>query len=286
MRCYRFAGGSRFPKAANREAMIAHSYGRQPIDLGPQQRCESRERRHFPPLRGQSLCTNHAKRYFFMSKTRPTGSLTNDLRSFVSSVPSCPPVLPTLIPPDTMIGDLSENAANGDLPPQRIDEFLRLLAKEHRRLFMYIMSLMQDRNAAEDVLQEAHLVMWREFNSFVPGTNFAAWAFRIAYHQMLAWRKRQQRDRLQFSDEFLRLIADEIESSADHLERRLEALTECIERLPEHHRELIRYRYTSGDAIEAIAQRVDRSSDAVYRMLSRIRQLLHDCISKTLSVES
>lgn len=167
----------------------------------------------------------------------------------------------------------------------RIEEFVRLLGENQHRIFVYLMSMMRDRAAVEDVQQETNLVLWREFGSFEPSSNFAAWSCRVAFNQMRAWRKKQQRDRLVFSDSFLESLSAELDSQAEDLDRRLIALEKCLERLPEHHRTLIRYRYNFGNAIDEIAERMNRGPDAVYRLLSRVRCNLSECIRGTLKSE-
>jgi RNA polymerase sigma-70 factor, ECF subfamily len=168
----------------------------------------------------------------------------------------------------------------------RIEEFVRLLGENQHRIFVYLMSMMHDRVAVEDVQQETNLVLWREFESFEPNSNFAAWSCRVAFNQMRAWRKKQQRDRLVFSDSFLEAIAAEIDSQSSSIDRRLDALEKCMEKLPLHHRELIRNRYSTGSAIEEIANRMDRKPDAIYRLLSRVRCSLLECVHGTLARES
>ena len=46
---------------------------------------------------------------------------------------------------------------------------------------------------------------------------------------------------------------------------------------------MILWRYYEEDGIEGIAKKTGRSEGAVYRALSRIRGILNECISKTLS---
>lgn len=168
----------------------------------------------------------------------------------------------------------------------RIEEFVRLLGENQHRIFVYLMSMMQDRVAVEDVQQETNLVLWREFESFEPSSNFAAWSCRVAFNQMRSWRKKQQRDRLVFSDSFLDALSAELDSKVTSLDGRLDALERCLEKLPSHHRELIRHRYSVGSAIEEIAERMDRKPDAIYRLLSRVRCSLQECVQGTLARET
>ncbi|MBL8796995.1 MAG: sigma-70 family RNA polymerase sigma factor [Planctomycetia bacterium] len=174
----------------------------------------------------------------------------------------------------------------GELPPERVDEFVRLLGQNQRRIFLYIMGLAPNWSDAEEIVQNTNLVLWREFAQFQPGTNFTAWACKVAFHQVLAWRKRKQRDRLQFSDVFLEAVAEDSAAAADLLEERSAVLAGCIDKLPDNQRALIRQRYAEGLSVEAIAQQCDRTVEAVYRALSRIRQTLHECVSKQLPLGS
>lgn len=165
----------------------------------------------------------------------------------------------------------------------RVDEFVRLLAQNQRRLFVYVHTLVHNHTDAEEVLQNTNLVLWREFHTFESGTNFAAWSCRVAFNQVMAWRKKRQRDRLQFSDDFLTAIANEAASRSDALEEQTQALAGCLSKLPADQQELIRLRYTEEGSIEAVANRVKRTVDATYRALSRIRHTLHDCVTRTLA---
>jgi RNA polymerase sigma-70 factor (ECF subfamily) len=169
---------------------------------------------------------------------------------------------------------------------ERVETFVRLLGQNQRRIFLYVIALVPSWNDAEEIVQETSLVLWREFGQFQLGTNFAAWACKVAFHQVLAWRKRKQRDRLQFSDAFMEAVAQEAASSGDFLEERARAMSGCIEKLPAPQREMLQLRYHAGMDIEAIARRVDRSVEAVYRALSRIRQAIHQCVTQTLAKET
>ena len=168
------------------------------------------------------------------------------------------------------------------LPPERIEEFVRLLGQNQRRVFLYVLCLVHDWNEAEEVVQETNLVLWREFAKFEPGTNFSAWACRVAFHQVLAWRKRRQRDRLEFSDAFLTAVAEETAADLDRLEERCTALSGCVEKLPADQRALLQRRYTRGETVERLSARSGRTVEAVYRALSRIRHALHECVTRTL----
>jgi RNA polymerase sigma-70 factor (ECF subfamily) len=176
-------------------------------------------------------------------------------------------------------------SASADSSSARMDDFVRLFSLHQRKLYLFIGSLLPDGRDVEDVFQETSLVLWKEFETFVPGTNFSAWAAQVALNQTLAHRKRRNRNRIVFSDEFLKAVARDMTVYGDDLDRRTAALSGCVLKLPPHHQELIRARYASGEAVEQIAEHLNRSVEAVYRMLSRIRQSLHECVTRTLAAD-
>ena len=88
-----------------------------------------------------------------------------------------------------------------------VDCFVTLVGRHQSRIRRLVRSLVPNLADADDVLQNTHLVLWREFHRFAPGTDFAAWAGSVAFHEVLAWRKKRGRDRLVFSDEFLAAVS-------------------------------------------------------------------------------
>jgi RNA polymerase sigma-70 factor (ECF subfamily) len=172
------------------------------------------------------------------------------------------------------------------LKPDPSGDFVALLASHERRLATYVMTLCPHWADAEEILQETKMVMWREFARFTPGTNFGAWACAIAFHRVLAHRKKLARQRLRFDDEFIAAVAQEIDRSADHLEHRARLLADCLAALQPVHRRMIQLRYSDAMSIDQVAQGVGRSVAAVYRALSRIRRTLHECVTTALTAEA
>ncbi len=169
---------------------------------------------------------------------------------------------------------------------ERYEEFLRLLAKYDSRVFAYILTLLPNRADAEEVFQETCIVLWRSFDQFELGTNFQAWARRTALHQVIAFRRRQKRERVRFTQTFVEIVAKEYEEKADDLEARLGALASCIEKLKPRDRELLSQHYRLGTTMKAVAEQIGRPADTVYKALKRVRRSLFDCVTRALAAES
>ena len=78
-----------------------------------------------------------------------------------------------------------------------------LIALYQPRLHAYILSLVFDPQVAADILQDTNLILWKKAAQFTPGTNFKAWAFRVAYFEVKSHRRKAVRNRLVFNDELL-----------------------------------------------------------------------------------
>ena len=165
--------------------------------------------------------------------------------------------------------------------PYEVDQFIVLFANDAHRLRAYVFALVPRWSDADDVMQQVSLVLWKKFDQFEPGTNFFAWACRIARLEAKNYLRRHRRERGLFGGAFIDVVADEASGMADELADRRRALRSCIEKLGPAHRELLRLRYEEAGSIEAVAGSLKLSSAAVYKALSRIRQTLSRCVARS-----
>lgn len=161
-------------------------------------------------------------------------------------------------------------------------EFVYLLTKHERRIYGYILSLVPHWNDADEILQETNLRLWDEFDKFRPGTDFNAWALRVAYFQVLTWRKQRSRHKLVFDDSLIEQIHETQEASSELIEARREALRTCLESVNEDSRVILSKYYSDGERAAAIAQAMNRSAQSVYKGLQRLRASLHRCVELRL----
>jgi RNA polymerase sigma-70 factor (ECF subfamily) len=182
-------------------------------------------------------------------------------------------------------GVVMSSSDSGTLPALPTEEFVQLFTKSQRRLFLHILSMIPNPIDAEEVLQETNIVIWNKFSSFQMGTNFLAWARRIATFEVLRFRERKARDRHHFSDDFMELVTEEFENDEAFAERRRTALMRCLDKLRPGDRELIRQRYSPGLTGRDLARELGRPSNSVYQSLGRIRRTLLECVKRQLAAE-
>lgn len=172
-------------------------------------------------------------------------------------------------------GDLS------NLSPHS-DEFVKLLTASQAPLYACVLSLLPDRVAAQDVLQEVNLTLWHKAADFEAGTNFMAWAGRIARYHVLNYRRKQSRDRLIFDEQLFEELCVRQAERGEETNRYAELLKECLWHLPENHRELLGQRYASAGSVKKIATARGQSVGAISQLLYRIRESLLNCVSQRL----
>ena len=163
-------------------------------------------------------------------------------------------------------------------------EFLLLLTSHQSTLYAAISALLGGVEGAQDVLQETNIVLMEKADEFDSARPFAPWALTFARFQVMAWRKRQSRDRLVLDDALVDALADRMTADCATTGR-LDALEKCLKKLPAESRELVESRYTQGDPVQEIAARLGRSVNVVSVNLFRIRKMLLDCVRSTLAAE-
>lgn len=163
------------------------------------------------------------------------------------------------------------------------DDYVLLLTKSQPTLYALIVSLVSDRVAAQDILQEVNLTLWRKAKDFEPGTNFIAWAGQIARYQVMNYRRRMGRERLIFDETLFDLICErQVETQGD-CDRFADALRQCLDRMKAEHRELLAERYAAGGSVASIARSRGKQAGAISQLLYRLRGVLLDCVQRRLA---
>jgi RNA polymerase sigma-70 factor (ECF subfamily) len=161
---------------------------------------------------------------------------------------------------------------------------VELYSQHYPRLQYYLMALLPTADDAADVMQETSLVLWRKFETFQIGTNFLAWACKIARLQAMKHYERTNRTR-PFDTAVLEKLAVEAEEVAARPAIPLEVLESCLEKLSDADRALIRRRYEPGSSVKELALDIGRSANSLSKSLGRIRRALLECIQRRLPQE-
>ncbi len=160
-------------------------------------------------------------------------------------------------------------------------EFVSLLTAQQTRIYAYILSLVPNFSDADDILQDTTKIMWERFDDFKHGTDFLAWAKKIAYLLIMKYYRDTQKKYAAFYDEQLiaKLDADSHTLSASFKDYHVH-LRHCLKKLKHKDRNLLQLRYYENQKVREMASRFGCSVQYIYRNISRIHQFLLACIQK------
>lgn len=164
--------------------------------------------------------------------------------------------------------------------PSLSDEFVSLLTEHQAILFSFIRSSVGDPATSKDILQEVNIILWKKSETFEMGSNFKAWALKIARFQILGNYRDKKRSKLVFDDELLTQFATEAENVDEDWEnqQRLKALDVCLKKLPVKQRDILNHRYNSDSTLKDLAETLDSTTSRLKMVLLRARKSLRDCI--------
>lgn len=171
-------------------------------------------------------------------------------------------------------------------PPDPQLAFTRLFVAAQPALFGFLISLVHDVHAADDLLQTLAERMWKRFGDYDESRPFVAWGMGFARILAMEWRRAQRRLPLSLDDETLELLAEQAADRAFRHDERLEALQHCLKRLTDRQRAALRLRYQEAVPVAGIARSWNRSQVAVYKTLKHVHRTLLDCIEQTLARSS
>jgi RNA polymerase sigma-70 factor, ECF subfamily len=164
------------------------------------------------------------------------------------------------------------------------EEFLALFLRHQAGLRAFLAGVCRDRAAADDLLQDSALVLWQNFASYDRSRPFGAWARGVAFKKVLQEREKSRRIPLAFPPEAVQAVIDAYDRTESESPSP-DGLRDCLQRLAPAARDLLAMRYEQSLKLQAIAARTGKTLDAVHKSLSRIREVLHDCLGRRPAAE-
>jgi RNA polymerase sigma-70 factor (ECF subfamily) len=154
------------------------------------------------------------------------------------------------------------------------------------QLFNFAHWMAQNREEAEDLVQETYAKALRGFSSFQPGTNFRAWMYRILRNTFLTSRTGLQATRtvpFEDDDEGQIAVADSGTPEAILIERSNQQLVQdAIAELPVKARDILLLCEVEEMSYQDIAETLSIPIGTVMSRLSRSRKALRDILAQKL----
>ena len=152
-------------------------------------------------------------------------------------------------------------------------EFGRLLEPLLNQAAAYSLSILRNRQDAEDAVQQAALQGLARIDTFDAGRPFKGWWFSILRNGCVDIQRRRQ------SSGTVALGRREAQDKSATGTRRWEALAEALEQISREHREILRLRYFGGLTYRELASALDVPEGTVMSRLHFARKALMDRMS-------
>jgi len=158
------------------------------------------------------------------------------------------------------------------------DAFAELVRRHSDPVFRLALSILGRgfTSEAEDVAQEVFLKVHHALPTFRGEAEVGSWIYRITFNQALNWKARARHRRPHLDDAMLanRAAADPGPHSLFETAERDQALSECIQTLPEVYQSALRLYYWLGASIAEVAALLDVPENTAKSYLHRARQIL------------
>jgi len=159
--------------------------------------------------------------------------------------------------------------------------FTRLVTRYQPRLVNFVTRMIQDRERAEDLVQEAFLRVYRHLHRFDRNRKFSTWVYTIASNLARNELRNRKRNPLVLYQTLEQNHPDagpiEFEDSANrpdelfHQRHLREVVDAAVGRLGDSHREVFVLRELEGKSYEEIAERTGTHLGTVKSRLNRAR---------------
>jgi RNA polymerase sigma-70 factor (ECF subfamily) len=146
---------------------------------------------------------------------------------------------------DVLIG----RVANGDRLAMQV-----LFARHHVRVYRFVLRLVRDEAAAEDLISEVFLDVWRQAGKFEGRAQVSTWLLAIARFKALSALRRKPEQEL--DEETAEAIEDTSDTPDVTLEKKEtgEVIRQCLTSLSAEHREIIDLVYYHEKSVEEVAE--------------------------------
>jgi len=165
---------------------------------------------------------------------------------------------------------------NGD-----VKAFDQLFTEYGKRLYHFAYGYLKSREDAEGLVQEVFLKIWKNRDNLNPDLSFKAYLFKIAYHYILEFFEKSNREKA-----YHHLIIEEAIVFTDETNERLnyqmllQKVEILIQKLPSRQKEILLKRKKEGIPIREIAEQLGISPKTVENHLTEAIKNLKNGLGK------
>ena len=163
--------------------------------------------------------------------------------------------------------------ANGDRLAMQV-----LFARHHVRVFRFVLRLVRHEAAAEDLISDVFLDVWRQAGRFEGRAAVSTWLLAIARFKALSSLRRKPEQEL--DEETAETIEDEADTPVVTLEKKDKSalIRKCLEGLSAEHREIVDLVYYHEKSVEEVAEIVGIPENTVKTRMFYARKKLAELL--------
>ena len=132
----------------------------------------------------------------------------------------------------------------------------------------------------DDLLQNVFIKVYRNMKEFDPSLRFSSWIYRICYHEMLDWYRKEKREpHTSFdADETLihTLASDDNTATTALSEEKKKVIKEALDSLDQKYKDIIELRFYEEKSYEEIADILRIPPGTVATHLNRVKKILKE----------
>lgn len=188
-----------------------------------------------------------------------------------------------------------------DLPQKELQDLLNQIALGSNKavealyrhyqasLYAFIRLRVRDDDAAEEILNDTFMVAIQKPGQFTGTSSFYTWLCGIAKNVCGTWIRKQQagvsKNTIDLEEEALENIADPQWGVLEQIENRErdDILRECIDQLPQTHREAFYWAWFEEESVESVAERLACPAGTVKSRLYNARAKITDCVKNAFT---
>lgn len=162
--------------------------------------------------------------------------------------------------------------------------FSELVLRYQNKIFAYIYKIVNQKEEAEDVVQETFIKVYKNINSFDADRKFSSWIYRISHNEAINHLKKYRKATVLSYDgsEYLlnslkteRNLIKELINSEDY-----QVLKTALDKLPLKYKEVIILKYLEEKSYEEISQILEKPIATVGTLINRAKAQLKNLLTK------
>ena len=149
----------------------------------------------------------------------------------------------------------------------------------------YVHSVILNYHDSEDVIQNIAVVFADKFEHLGCSRDLIPWVLKVARYEVVNYFRAQNREKKFFDEKAMQRIEHAYQSIHPEADDVKAALHECIKKLHDRPRDMLRLRYFKDMGIGDISRQLGISKNAVYVMLCRAREALANCVQRKAKLQ-